>query len=310
MLESPTVSIIIVNWNTADLLLACLASIADRPSMPCELLVVDNASTDGSPARVRERFPDVRLLPQSENLGFARANNLALAEARGRYLLLLNPDTEVLPGALDSLVAFLAATPAAGIAGPPLWNPDGSHQPSVQAFPSLGSEFLRQTMLHRIVPDRSRNGPHRRETRRVDAVTGAALAIRRECLDAIGPLDEDIFMFYEDTDWCRRAHEAGWGVWYVDGPGIVHHKGAASRGEARTRTLVDSLRGTICFFRKHVGGHSIGWLRAIALLGAGSRTARAILLLVLGRDREDQRARIRAYARMARWACTGGELRT
>lgn len=307
-MPEPIVSIIVVNWNTADLLAACLSSIAAHVRTPCEVLVVDNASTDDSVARVRRDHPDVRVMAQDANLGFSRANNLAIAAARGRHVLLLNPDTEVREGALESLVSFLERTAAAGICGPPLWNRDGSHQHSVQPFPSLRSEFLRQTMLHRVLPDRSAHGPRRRDTRRVDAVTGAALMIRRECLEAIGPLDESIFMFYEDTDWCRRAAASGWEVWYVDGPGIVHLKGAASGGASRTRTLLDSQRGTVRFFRKHRGDRAILALRLIALLGAGARTARALLLWTLRRDPGDQRARIRAYARMALWAIRGGEV--
>ena len=307
MSEPPVLSIVIVNWNTADLLVSCLRSIAGTVSLPHEILVVDNASDDGSRERVQRDFPRVRLLALESNVGFARANNRALTAAAGRFLLLLNPDTELRAAAVESVVSFLETNPSAGIAGPPLWNADGSHQPSVQIFPTLASELLHQTMFHRILPTRLRREARRRDTRRVEVVTGAALCIRRECYDAIGPLDEDTFMFYEDVDWCRRAHEAGWEVWYVDGPGIVHLKGAASRGAARTRTLLDSLRGGIHYFRKHHGDGAVAGLRSIALLGATTRSLRAILLLALGRDREDQRSRLRAYTAMMRWALTGRE---
>ncbi|MFN8177964.1 MAG: glycosyltransferase family 2 protein [bacterium] len=308
MSAPPTVSIIIVNWNTADLLAGCLRSVAGSTSAPSETIVVDNASTDGSGERVRREFPWVRLLPQTENLGFARGSNVGLAAASAPWLLLLNPDTVLRARAVDALVSFLARTPAAGIAGPPLWNPDGSPQPSVQPFPTLGSELLRQTMLHRVLPGRFGQEARRRETRRVDVVTGAALCIRRECYAAIGPLDEGIFMFYEDTDWCRRASDLGWEIWYVDGPGVVHAKGGASVGAAFTRSLLDSLRGTVHYFRKHGGASKVGWLRAIALLGASLRSVRALLLLAVGRRRVEQRARLTAYARMIRWAVAGGEL--
>lgn len=307
-MPDPVVSIIVVSWNTADLLAACLSSIAAHVRTRCEVLVVDNASSDDSVARVRREHPEVRVMPQVANLGFARANNVAIAGARGHWVLLLNPDTLVREGSVESLVAFLERTPAAGICGPPLWNRDGSHQHSVQPLPSLRSEFLRQTMLQRVLPDRSAHGSRRHDTRRVDAVTGAALMIRRECLEDVGPLDENIFMFYEDVDWCRRAAAKGWEVWYVDGPGIVHLKGAASGGAVRTRTLLDSQRGTVHFFRKHRGEGSILALRGIALLGAVARTGRALLLWVLRRDPADQRARMRAYVRMALWAVRGGEV--
>jgi hypothetical protein len=304
----PSMSVIIVSWNTADLLEKCLRSLERHEPPPGEILVVDNASSDGSADGVRRQFPRVTLLPQSVNLGYVRANNLALPATQGRYLLLLNPDTEVLPGALESLATFLEGHPRAGIAGPPLWNPDGSHQPSVQLAPTLRTEFLRHTMLHRVVPNRERREGVRRDTRPVEAITGAALCIRRECWEGIGPLDETIFMFYEDTDWCRRARDAGWEVWYVNGPGVLHHKGAASTGAARTRTLLDSLRGSVQYFRKHQGEEAVVGLRAIALLGAILRSVRSLVLLILGRERPDQRARLAAYFRIARWALKGGDL--
>lgn len=307
MPEPPDVSIIIVSWNTADLLAACLRSLRDV-DVSAEILVVDNGSTDGSVERVRREFPDVRLIAQAANTGFARANNAGLAAARGRFLLLLNPDTELRRGALRSLVDGMRREPRVGIAGPPLWNPDGSPQPSVQTFPTLGSELLRQTMLHRALPGRLRREARRRDTRAVEVVSGAALCIRRECLESIGPLDEGIFMFYEDTDWCYRAHESGWEIRFVDGPGVVHHKGAASGGASRTRTLLASHRGMLHYFRKHHGPRAVPALRAITLLGVSMRALRAGALLLLGGDRADQRARLSAYGALARWAVRGGEV--
>ncbi len=308
MPTAPTASIIIVNWNTVDLLIACLTSIRKFAS-DCEVLVVDNASSDASCDRVRADFPEARLLAQRANLGFARANNVGIREARGRFLLLLNPDTELRDASVASLVGFMEMHPRAGIAGPPLWNADGSPQPSVRPLPSLAQELLLHTMLFRVLPNRLRAEGARRGTRQVETVSGAALCVRRECLEAIGLLDEDIFMFYEDTDWCRRAVDAGWEVWFVDGPGVVHHKGAASGGTERTRSLLASLHGSIHYFRKHEGEASVRWLRAIALAGALARAARAVVLWIAGVRREDQRARLRAYGCMIRWAFRGGELR-
>jgi len=305
----PAVSIVIVNWNTADLLTACLDSVRASVSLPHEVLVVDNASTDRSVETVRERFPEVRLFPQVENLGYPRGNNVALEQARGEQVLLLNPDTVVRAGAVEALVGFLAETPGAGIVGPPLFNPDGSPQESALLSPTLGTELLRQTMLHRILPSRHRREVRRRDTREVDAVTGAALCIRRTCLEAIGPLDERIFMFYEDMDWCLRARRAGWEVWYAEGPGIDHVKAAASARHARARTLLDSQRSTVYFFRKHHGAGSVAALRGIAFIGSLLRGARAAVLWLAGRDRADQRERLRAYGEMLRWSLLGGELR-
>lgn len=297
-----TLSIIIVNWNTADLLLACLRSIVEHVTLDYELIVVDNASADDSVARARVQFPQARLLPQSENLGFSRGNNAGLSIAQGEYLLLLNPDTEVCPGALEALVAFMESHEQAGMAGPTLWNPDDSLQPSTAPLPTLWIEFLRQTMLFRLFPTTEMRAARRNETRRVVNITGAALCIRRACLAQIGPLDERIFMFYEDTDWCKRAGDAGWELWFVACPGIMHVKAAASSRFARARTLLDSQRSTVYYFRKHEGETAVCWLRLITLCGAAVRGLRALLNWLLGRNRVDQAARLRAYGRMLVWA--------
>jgi GT2 family glycosyltransferase len=307
MTEYPTLSIVVLNWNTADLLAICLRSLHTRLTLDYEVIVVDNNSTDHSAAIVRERFPQYRLMVLEENLGFAAGNNVALAEARGRHLLLLNSDTEVLSNALEPLVGFMEAHPRAGIAGPTLWNPDGSLQPSTAPFPTLWNEFLRYTMLYRWFPTRKQVAARENTLRQVDAVTGAALLIRRACYDEIGPLDERFFMFYEDTDWCKRAAQAGWDVYFVPTAGIVHVKGAASSRFARTRTLLDSHRSTVRYFEKHHSRRSLVVLRMITFAGALVRSLRAILQWLLGRDRADQRLRLAAYLVMARWAAFGCE---
>lgn len=260
------VSILVVNWNTAAFLSRCLESLR-AASLPHEVIVVDNASTDDSVEMVRRDHPGVRLLALDRNVGFSAGNNRAMEAAAGRYLLLLNPDTEVRPGALEDLVAFLDANPEVGIAGPTLWNPDGSHQPSTRPFPSLRNEFLRATMLWRLFPPAGYRRARRDEEDRPDEVSGAALCIRRECMEAIGPMDEGNFMYYEDTDWCRRARNAGWEVAYRPGPGIVHVRWGASRGPARERTIVASQRGAERYFRKHHGDASVIGLRLVALAG-------------------------------------------
>lgn len=301
----PTLSIIIVNWNTADLLLACLRSIQTHVTLDYELIVVDNASDDDSVARVAAEFPQACLLPQSANLGFSRGNNVGLSVAQGEYLLLLNPDTEVRPGALEALIAFMVDHEQVGMSGPTLWNPDGSLQPSTSPLPSLWIEFLRQTMLFRLFSTSEMRAARRNETRRVVNITGAALCVRRGCLGEIGLLDEQIFMFYEDTDWCKRARDAGWQLWFVACPGVMHVKAAASSRFARTRTLLDSQRGTIFYFGKHHGRLAIVWLRLITLCGAAVRGLWALVNWLLNRNRVDQVARLRAYGRMLAWAVSG-----
>jgi hypothetical protein len=300
--QRPTVSIVIVSWNCAGLLERCLRSIRENVRTDAETIVVDNASADGTVAMVRDRFPGVQLIVLPENVGFGRANNAAIQVACGEHVLLLNPDTEVRGGAVEDLLRFLAQHPRAGICGPTLWNPDGTPQESVLPFPTLRNELLRQTMLYRLLRPRARH------TRRVEAVAGAALCIRRPCLDAIGPLDPGFFMFYEEVEWCRRATDAGWEVWFVECAGIMHVGSAASAGDARTGTLVESVRSAVHYFRKYRGDGTIRWIRAIALLGAATRSLRAFILLLLGRDPFEQRARLAAYRRILTWAIAGGEL--
>ncbi len=296
--SAPILSIIILNWNTADLLRACLQSIPPSPSY--EIIVVDNHSSDGSVEMVRAEFPQVALLAQAENLGFSRGNNVGLEVANGRYLLLLNPDTEIKPGALERIIQFMDEHEEAAIVGPTVRNPDGSLQPSTSPLPSLRREFLRQTMLFRLLP-----ASHDNKLRQVESVSGAALFIRKAWVERIGPLDPHIFMFYEDSDWCQRTLAAGGQIWFVPCAGIMHHKSAASSRFARTRTLIASQRGAVYYFRKHRGAGAIFVLRLITLVGMLARSARAALNWLLGRNRSDQRARLRAYGQILRWAFTG-----
>ena len=298
-------SIIIVNWNTADLLKNCLESIYQHVSLEKEVIVVDNNSTDNSVDMVRTSFPQVQLIAESENLGFPKGNNVGLELAHGRYILLLNPDTEVYAEGLEPLIQFMDENPAIGIAGPTLWNPDGTHQPSQAPFPTLWIEFLRQTMLYRVVPNEKQKRAHKNIQQQAEMVTGAALCIRRSCYEQIGPLDPQIFMFYEDTDWCKRAHDHGWEIWYLPTAGIMHVKAAASSRFARTRTLLDSQRSTIYYFQKHYGSSAVWGLRGITLCGSVLRAIKSLIQWVLNQNRPDQAARLQAYRKMFQWGLTG-----
>jgi len=300
-----TLSIIILNWNTAELLIPCLHSVQTHLSLDHEIIVVDNASEDDSVAQVRAQFPQVRLLPQSENLGFSQGNNIGLAEAKGDYLLCLNPDTELRPGAVEPLIAWMEQYPAAGIAGPTLWNPDGSLQRSTVPISTLWLEFLRQTMFYRVFPTKEQRQMYQNKQQQVGVVTGAALCLRRACYEQIGGFDPQIFMFYEDTDLCKRAWDAGWEVWFIPTPGIMHIKAAASSRFARTRTLVESEKSTIYYFHKHGGNHAVRILRLIAIPGIAMRVMRGLVNWLLGRNRLDQVARLRAYGLIAGWAVRG-----
>jgi len=254
----PDLSVIIVNWNVRDLLRRCLHSIlANLPACQLEIIVVDNGSTDGSPEMVRTEFPQVHLMANPDNRGFTAANNQGLAVARGRYVLLLNPDTEVVGDALETLVAFADAHPDVGVVGPQLLNPDGTVQSSRRRFPTLATALLESTWLQPYAPRRllARYYVLDRpddEVQDVDWVTGAALMARREAVEQVGPLDEGFFMYSEELDWCRRFRAAGWRVVYLPTARVIHHEGKSSEQVLPARHI-HFQTSKIRYFRKYHG---------------------------------------------------------
>ncbi|MEK7326118.1 MAG: glycosyltransferase family 2 protein, partial [Chloroflexota bacterium] len=200
------VSIIIVNWNTRDMLADCLNSIAlTAGKLRVETIVVDNNSTDGSQAMVQERFPEARLIQNRQNVGFAKANNQAMAVMQGRYALLLNSDALATPGSIQALIELADSQPRAGLVGAQLVNPDGSFQASHTPFPSLWQEFLILTGLGRLLHGRwypSRGPEEAKGPQKVDYVEGACMSVRREAFQQVGGLDEGYFMYAEEVDWC------------------------------------------------------------------------------------------------------------
>jgi GT2 family glycosyltransferase len=252
-------SIIIANWNTRDLLVECLASLyANGSAVPSEVFVVDNASDDGSAAMVKEEFPQVQLIINTENVGFARANNQVINNTSSKYLLLLNSDTVVLPGAIDRLVEFMDNTPLAGAAGAKPLSPDGSMQEWYGRFPSVFSEVLGSLFWSRLWRPNAL-GPRilgfplaRDKPFEVDRVTASCLIVRRETIETVGALDERFFMYSEEVDWYLRMKRAGWKVFCCPGAQIIHHWGGSAQqcGADMTSQLYRSKR---LFFRKHQG---------------------------------------------------------
>ncbi len=291
------VSVVLVNWNGRDFLRDCLRSVRERTrGLRYELLVVDNASSDGSREMVRREFPTVRLLVSESNLGYARACNAGMRAARGRYVLTLNTDTVLLDDAIGGLAALLDARPDAGATGCTLVWPDGRLQPACARFPTLpvmlidgaGLLFGLQRLLHRTGwfwgPYYS-PAAHRR-ARDVDWVHGACLMVRREVLDEVGFLDEGRFMYTEEIDWCRRIKNAGWRVVYTPAVRVRHLGGGSTRMSEgrRTRVLVEGIRH---YYRRHCGplrcvaldamlaaGYACRWV-CFPILGLVSRMAEA-----------------------------------
>jgi N-acetylglucosaminyl-diphospho-decaprenol L-rhamnosyltransferase len=259
-------SIIIVSWNTRQLLRKCLASIYTYPPEgEFELFVVDNASTDGSAQMVQEQFSGARLIENKENVGFARANNEAIRESAGLYVLLLNPDTEVQPGALETLAHFMEKHLEAGAAGAQILNPDGSLQPSCYPAPTLFRELWRLLHLDILWPcGQYRMANWSLDTpREVDALLGACLVLRREALDQLGLLDEDYFIYSEEIDLCRRLQRHGWRNYWVPQARVTHYGGQSTQ-QVAAEMFLTLYKGKVLYFRKH-HGRLTTWLYKVVL---------------------------------------------
>jgi GT2 family glycosyltransferase len=251
-------SLIIVHYKSLVPLLACLEALeADTAGLTVETVVVDNDSRDGAAAALAERFPAVRLLTNPDNRGYARAVNQGLQASTGDFVLVMNPDCEVRPGAVRALRQHLLDHAGTALAGPKILNPDGSLEFSARAFPDhLTFLFNRYSLLTRMFP----GNPFSRRylltdwdhasTRQVDWVSGACMMVRRAAIERVGGMDEQFFMFNEDVDWCRRMKLAGWAVSYVPDAVVVHHIGA-SRRKVAARVIYARHRGMIHYFHKH-----------------------------------------------------------
>jgi len=289
-------SVIVVNWNGEHLLADCLGPLTGGPF---DVIVVDNASTDGSVQLLEKSRGSVRMIVNQANRGFAVANNQGIATAKTDYVLLLNNDTVPNTAALEAVVSFLDEHPAVAIVGPTLVNPDASPQPSCGPGPNLWTELLGKTLLHRLLPGLRAKAPS--QARAVDWVTGAALFARTSVLRELGGLDEGMFMFYEDLDLCARARERGHEVWFVPTAPIVHIGGASTRN-VEAKSLVDSYRSTDRYFRQH-GPSWRRWLvRAMTVVEMMVRSVIWTVLWLVPSKRTLARLRLRAYSTIARLA--------
>lgn len=249
------VSVVVVNWNTQDILRECLRSIYERcGEIDLEVIVIDNASTDGSVEMVKKDFPQVTLIENSQNRGFAAANNQGIAISKGRYVLLLNSDTVVLDNAIAKTVAFADSRPKAAIVGCRVLNPDRTLQPTCFMFPSILNMLLSSTYLYKLFPKSKFFGREqmtywdRNDIREVDVVTGCFMLIRQKAIQQVGTMDEQFFMYGEETDWCYRFKQAGWKVMFTPICDIIHLGGQSSR-QKRAKMILQ-LRGSILLFMK------------------------------------------------------------
>lgn len=254
-------SVVVVNWNTRAMLRDCLASLqADLATAPlsAEVIVVDNASADGSADMVAREFPEYTLLANSENRNYAGGNNQGLALARGEFVLLLNPDTVIPPGSLEKLIQVLRDDPRAGAVSPALVYPDGRLQTSVRGFPTPAALVGDMTGLARLFPRsrwasyRCRDLPHDRLSS-VDQPMASAFLVRNSVLRQVGPFDEQFPLFFNDVDLCYRIVQAGWKILYEPRIRIVHVGGASTR-QIRPQAILASHEGLRRYYAKHYRG--------------------------------------------------------
>lgn len=254
-MKDPALSILIVNWNARAFLQQCLASLP-HAELPLDVWVVDNDSSDGSAEMVRAEFPRVNLIASDKNLGFAAGNNLAARRARGRYFLLLNPDTQVPRGTLTELIRFAEEYTEAGAVGPELRNADGSHQRSCwRGEPGLKMALADALYVWQIpflasVIGAEYRVDELRAARAVDHLLGACMLIRRDAWAQVGALDEGYFLFLEETDWCVRARRAGWKIFYAPQVSVTHFGQESMRREP-SRNLPHYYRSYLKFYRAH-----------------------------------------------------------
>lgn len=322
------IGVIIVSFNTRALLSECLTSLR-ACTLPLRVVVVDNGSQDGSSDLVRAQFPEMMLIEPGENLGFARANNLALRFVLGvgsqgpgvgefaeltpghrtptpSYILLLNPDTVVQPGAIETMVGFLEHHPRVGMVGPRLLNPDGSLQHAAFRFPTLAMTALDLFPPGEVLPGRLYGSWwHGRYSQEhgdmpfaIDHPLGACMLVRREVVEQIGGMDEAFFMYAEEVDWCIRIRQASWAIFQVPTAKVIHVGGAAT-SQFRSRMLIALWESRMKLLRKYYASATVGWHQKIVRLGMLRFVLQSWRDWALGKlDRESLRARLWAFGRV------------
>ncbi len=318
-LDEVDLGVLIVSYNTRGLLRNCLSSIYQKTTgIRFEVMVVDNGSSDNSVRMIRKEFPQVKLIENRENLGFARANNQVIKRSRARYFLLFNPDTGLKASSPDKMIAFMDNHPEVGVLGCKILNADGTIQPSNSSFPNLFTEFLRAFQVKKLIPGAGLReeigqkwsamlGSTLREylrvywdserIREVDWVSGACLLVRRSAIEDVGLLDESFFMYYEDADWCYRMREKGWKTYYFPFFEVVHYVGK-SDSRFSPRTFVERQRSMYHYFRKHKDKKAVFLLRVFVFGGLALRWLGLLVIYPFsGKERGELRKRLYAYLR-------------
>jgi len=307
------VSVVIVSYNVADLLAAAIGSVLEdleRAGIDSEVIVVDNASADGSAATVRERFPSVRLITNAANVGFGRAANQGMLAAHGELVVVLNPDASVHPGFFAAIKDYLAREPRVGLVGPHIIHADGTTQPSCRRSYTLATAFLESTPLQwwfGETPDLRRfycRDLDETQAAKVDWVEGACLIARREVMQAVGGFDPRFFMYFEETDWCRRIRDAGWDVAYFPGAQALHH-GSRSADQDLIARALNFHRSRHAFMAKERGRLVALLLRVVIGVLFAVHTAQQAAKAVLRRHNLALRQNVAMLAHVTLWYLTG-----
>lgn len=267
-------SVVVVSYNTSELTIQCLQSVFTQNHVDYEVIVVDNASSDGSANQIKQNFPQVALIENNENKGFASANNQAIQLARGRYILLLNSDTVLLSeDSFSKMIAFMDKRQDAGISGCKVTKPNGRLDwPCKRSFQTPSVFFFRSMGLDRLFPNHRKFGKYHltyldeNETHEVDAITGAFFMIRRETVQDIGLLDEKLFMYSEDMDWCVRAKQRKWKVFYYPQVQIIHFKSRSSKKRSN-KMIYWWYYSTWYVYKKHLAKNYNFFINSIVFLG-------------------------------------------
>ncbi len=307
------ISVIIVSWNARELLKGCLDSIRiSGGSLVQEVIVVDNASTDGSPDMVAEQFSEVTLIRSKENLGFARANNLGLQPASGSWLALVNSDVVVHPGCFEQLINYLEAHDDVGLVGPMITGGDGQLQPSCRRLPTIWSTACRSLALDKVLSrwpflssQELRCRSHVQPVE-VEVLSGCFWVARREAVAQVGGLDERFFFYAEDIDWCKRFGDAGWKVVFVPKAAATHFGGGSS-AKAPLRYSIELLRANLAYWRKHRGVPGLAVFFLLSVIHHITRLLMRGAETVLGRGL-DSAYKYRRSLVCLRWLLTGKEV--
>ena len=309
------VSVCIVNWNTKDLLRKCIRSIKDKTvALNYEIIVVDNNSSDGSTEMLRDEFPDCKCIESHENLGFARGNNLAARQANGRYILFLNPDTELVTNALYGMFSFLESSAGYGATGCKLIYPDGKIQYTcASTFPTPFRELSFLFLLNRIFP-KSKSFSAREldywdhmDSREVDCLSGACIMAKSELIVKLGGFDEKIFMYSEDLDLCYKILNEGSRIYYLSTEVIMHHEGASSRKKSSNFAPLMQKQSNYYFISKNYGDFQAGCFRVAIFAGSLFRVLITTPLFIaascgLVKRDMDLRHILGKYANMLLWS--------